>query len=173
MPRWKKKKSSLLCSYERTLFFSKCGRVKSFFKLFFHIRNPLSFFFLTGRQKNEEDEEEEEGRRRRRRGFFLHFFRCDAFVFLCVASTKRDFCLFWFKQQQSRTKQTNKKERMKKKRGEFFWDQHTTPTLFSNSEPPSYSYHPHLIIVQKEGQTTNFNSLGKRRREGDGVRVSA
>ena len=43
--------------------------------------------------------------------------------------------------------------------------------LFSNSEPSSY--HPHLIIVQKEGQTTNFNSLEKRRREGDGVRVSA
>ena len=129
MPRWKKKKSSLLCSYERTLFFSKCGRVKSFFKLFFHIRNPLSFFFLTGRQKNEEDEEEEEGRRRRRVLFAFFSMRRVCF-FLCVASTKRDFCLFWFKQQQSRTKQTNKKERMKKKRGEFFWDQHNTNVVF-------------------------------------------
>ena len=66
-----------------------------------------------------------------------------------------------------------------KKREEFFWDhfllkktkqQHNKRVVFQFR---AAVYHPHLIIVQKEGQTTNFNSLEKRRREGDGVRVSA
>ena len=67
-----------------------------------------------------------------------------------------------------------------KKREEFFWDhfllkknQTTTQQtrcfpIQSRRVPPAFNN-----IVQKEGQTTNFNSLEKRRREGDGVRVSA
>ena len=82
--------------------------MKSFFKLFFHIRNPLSFFFLTGRQKNEEDEEEEE----EEEGFFLHFFRCDAFVFLCVLRVRRGIFVFFGSNSSSleQNKQTKKKE---------------------------------------------------------------
>ena len=70
---------------------------------------------------------------------------------------------------------TNKQKRKneKKERRVFLGPTHNTNVVFQFTEPPSYSYHPHLIIVQKEGQTTNFNSLEKRRREGDGVRVSA
>lgn len=104
----------------------------------------------------------------------MHFFRCDAFVFLCYLL--EGFLSFLV--QSSSLKKQKQKKRIKK-REEFFWDhfllkktkqQHNTRCFPIQSRR---AYHPHLIIVQKEGQTTNFNSLEKRRREGDGVRVSA
>ena len=80
--------------------------------------------------------------------------------------------------QSSSLKKTKTKKKNEKKRGVFLGP------LFAKKKPNNNTtrvvfqfraavYHPHLIIVQKEGQTTNFNSLEKRRREGDGVRVSA
>ena len=106
----------------------------------------------------------------------MHFFRCDAFVFLCYLR-RGIFVFFGSSEQQSQKKK--QKKRMKK-REEFFWDhfllkKNQTTTQQTRCFPIQSRrlYHPHLIIVQKEGQTTNFNSLEKRRREGDGVRVSA
>ena len=103
----------------------------------FHIqRNPLFLFFDWTTTK------ERRRRRRRRRGFFLHFFRCDAFVFLCYLLVEG--FLSFLVLQSSSLKKKNKKKRMKK-REEFFWDHfllkknqnnNTTNALFSNSEPP-------------------------------------
>ena len=107
----------------------------------------------------------------------MHFFRCDAFVFLCYLLVEG--FLSFLVLQSSSLKKTKTKKKNEKKRGVFLGP------LFAQKKPKQQHnkrvvfqfraavYHPHLIIVQKEGQTTNFNSLEKRRREGDGVRVSA
>ena len=143
-------------------FFSKACEI---ILLFFHIRNPLFLFFDWTTKE----------RRRRRRGFFLHFFRCDAFVFLCYLRIRGIFVFFGSSKRAAVSKKTKTKKKNEKKRGVFLGP------LFAQKKPKQQhntrcfpiQSRPHLIIVQKEGQTTNFNSLEKRRREGDGVRVSA
>ncbi len=109
----------------------------------------------------------------------MHFFRCDAFVFLCYLRIRGIFVFFGSSKRAAVSKKTKTKKKNEKKRGVFLGP------LFAQKKPKQQHnkrvvfqfraavYHPHLIIVQKEGQTTNFNSLEKRRREGDGVRVSA
>ena len=107
----------------------------------------------------------------------MHFFRCDAFVFLCYLRIRGIF-VFFGSLQSSSLKKTKTKKKNEKKRGVFLGPlfakkktNNTQRVVFQFRA--AVVYHPHLIIVQKEGQTTNFNSLEKRRREGDGVRVSA